>query len=135
MADINEKIDQVGEKLNELNQTADNTSEYDQSDINNNKLIAALAFIFAPLFWIVSLFTKISESKFVRFHLNQGLVLWIVSIIFNILSNILYFFFIFRIVFWVVSVAILVLVIIGILNIYNGRAKELPVIGNIKLLK
>lgn len=134
MADINEKIDQVGEKLGELNNTPDTTSEYDQDDINNNKFAAVLAFIFAPIYLIYTLIAKKDQSKFVRFHLNQGLVLWLVQIIVDILADILRIG-VLRIVFRILNFLILVLVVVGVVNICTGKAKELPVIGNIKLLK
>ena len=56
MADINEK-------LNELNNTADTTNEFDPQDIQNNKAMAILAY----LSWLVliPLFAA-KDSKFAR---------------------------------------------------------------------
>lgn len=124
MADENEKFD-LGEKLEELNNTADTTSEYTEEDIANNKVFAILAY-FGILFLIPLLAAK--ESKFARFHANQGLILFIVEIIVGILSFI-------PIVGLLLWIATIVLAVLGIVNAANGKAKELPLIGKFKLLK
>lgn len=71
MADLNEK-------LNELDNTADFTNEFDAPDIQNNKVMAILAY----LSWLVlvPLFGA-KDSKFAHFHCNQGIVLAIAEII------------------------------------------------------
>ena len=73
------------EKITSLNNTADTTAEFDQQDINNNKVMAILAY--------------------------------------------------FGILVLVPILVLLILAIIGVINAANGKAKQLPVIGNIKLLK
>ena len=122
----NQPID-LSEKFNELNNTADTTSEYDAQDIEKNKVMAVLAYI---LFFIPLLAAK--DSKFARFHTNQGLVLFLGGIIASVVAVI-------PVIGWIVApiagLAITVLAIIGILNALNGRAKELPVIGKFKILK
>lgn len=124
MADENEKFD-LGDKLEELNNTADTTSEYSEEDIANNKVFAILAYI-GILFLVPLLAAK--ESKFARFHANQGLILFIVEIIVGILS----FIPIIGLLLWIATI---VLAILGIVNAANGKAKELPLIGKFKLLK
>ena len=122
----NEQTD-FSEKIAQLNNTADTTSEYDAQDIEKNKVMAVLAYI---LFFIPLLAAK--DSKFARFHTNQGLVLFILAIVSSVVAVI-------PIIGWIVSsiaaVAVTVFAIIGILNALNGRAKELPIIGKFKLLK
>ena len=122
----NQPID-LSEKFNELNNTADTTSEYDAQDIEKNKVMAVLAYI---LFFIPLLAAK--DSKFARFHTNQGLVLFLGGIIASVVAVI-------PVIGWIVApiagLVITVLAIIGILNALNGRAKELPVIGKFKILK
>lgn len=122
----NQPID-LSEKFNEFNNTADTTSEYDAQDIENNKVMAVLAYI---LFFIPLLAAK--DSKFARFHANQGLVLFLGGIIASVVAVI-------PVIGWIVApiagLVITVLAIIGILNALNGRAKELPVIGKFKILK
>lgn len=126
------------EKITSLNNTADTTAEFDQQDINNNKVMAILAY-FGILVLVPILGAK--ESKFARFHANQGLVLcvcgcavWlVVSILTSILAWRLYW--LISIISFVLWVILLILAVIGIINAANGKAKQLPVIGNIKLLK
>lgn len=129
MADINET-------LNDLNNTPDTTGEYDPADIEQNKVFAILAYL-GILVLVPILGAK--ESKFARFHANQGLVLLIAAIAIGIVIGILQFIpvlgIIFSIIGWVVNIALLVLCIIGIVNACNGKAKELPLIGSIKILK
>lgn len=117
----------LSEKFNEFNNTADTTSEYDAQDIEKNKVMAVLAYI---LFFIPLLAAK--DSKFARFHTNQGLVLFLGGIIASVVAVI-------PVIGWIVApiagLVITVLAIIGILNALNGKAKELPVIGKFKILK
>ncbi len=123
-----------------LNNTADTTAEFDQNDINANKGMAILAY-FGPLVFIPIFAAK--DSKFARYHSNQGLLLLIAavlwSIVYGILNTIIFaiswrLYFISSII-GLLSLVFLVLFIIGILNASNGRAKELPIIGKFKLLK
>ena len=122
----NQPID-LSEKFNEFNNTADTTSEYDAQDIEKDKVMAVLAYI---LFFIPLLAAK--DSKFARFHTNQGLVLFLGGIIASVVAVI-------PVIGWIVApiagLVITVLAVIGIINALNGRAKELPVIGKFKILK
>ena len=122
----NQPVD-LSEKFNEFNNTADTTSEYDAQDIEKNKVMAVLAYI---LFFIPLLAAK--DSKFARFHTNQGLVLFLGGIIASVVAVI-------PVIGWIVApiagLVITVLAVIGIINALNGKAKELPVIGKFKILK
>ncbi|MBQ1693395.1 MAG: zinc ribbon domain-containing protein [Bacteroidales bacterium] len=109
----------------------DSTAEYDQADINSNKVMAILAY-FGILFLIPLLAAK--NSKFARFHTNQGIVLFIVAILVSIVSSILS-----RIhlgfIGWILDVVVFIFALIGIINAAQGKAKELPYIGKYKILK
>ena len=61
-----------------FNDTADTTDQFDAADIEQNKAMGVLAY----LSWLVliPLFAA-KDSKFSRFHVNQGLVLAIVEIV------------------------------------------------------
>jgi len=129
MADFNDKF-------NEFNNTKDTTAEFDQNDIQQNKAMAILAY----LSWLVliPLFAA-KDSKFAKFHCNQGLTLFICSIACSLLMTILAFIPFVR---WIgfilgslLGVAILILAILGIINAANGQAKELPIIGKFTILK
>ena len=121
------------QQLSNLNNTPDTTNAFDQNDINNNKLMAILAY-FGILVLVPLLAAK--ESPFARFHANQGLVLLVASIVCWILVAILS-----AISSWlgligsILYIVIGVLAIIGIINAATGKAKQLPLIGGIKLIK
>ena len=121
--------------------TADTTDSFDQSDIENNKIMAVLAYI-GILFLVPLLVAK--ESKFAKFHTNQGLVLFIadiaIGVVIGVVSVILAFIpvvgpIVAAIVSGVLGLAIFALMILGIINAATGKAKELPLIGKIKILK
>lgn len=127
-------------KLANLNNTPDTTAQYDPTDINNNKAMGILAY-FGPLCFIPMLAAK--ESKFARFHTNQGLVLFLACVAWSIAYGILNWillaiswslYFISSII-GLLSLVFLILAVIGIINAANGKAKELPIIGKYRLLR
>jgi len=128
-------------KIANLNNTADTTADFDKADIEQNKLMGILAY----LSWLVLIpIFAAKNSKFARFHANQGLVLaiteiawWIASgVVCSILYNINYTLgSLVDTLFGLVNLVFLVLLVVGIMNAVNGRAKELPVIGKFKILK
>ena len=129
-----------GETFQNLNNTADTTAEFDQNDINTNKGMAILAY-FGPLVFIPMFVAK--QSKFARYHSNQGLLLLITavawSIVYGIINAILlaisWRLYTVSSIIGILSIVFFVLFIIGIINASNGRAKELPIIGKFKILK
>lgn len=129
-----------GEMFQNLNNTADTTAEFDQNDINTNKGMAILAY-FGPLVFIPMFAAK--QSKFARYHSNQGLLLLITavawSIVYGIINAILlaisWRLYTVSSIIGILSIVFFVLFIIGIINASNGRAKELPIIGKFKILK
>ncbi len=134
MADNN-----FNETLNKITNTADNTADYDSKDIEDNKIFSLLSYI-AFLFIVPLLIAP--KSKFARFHANQGLVLFIVDLILGIAVSIVSAIFgaihlcvAGSIVGAVVGIAGLIWMVLGIVNAVTGRAKELPVIGGIKIIK
>ena len=116
--------------------TPDTTAEYDQQDIQSNKVMAILAYI--GILILVPLFAA-KDSKFARFHVNQALTLLIAGVALTILSVVFGFIpiigLIFDIIFGLAGICLLVLMILGIVNAATGKAKELPVTGKIKILK
>lgn len=102
--------------------------EFSAEDIEKNKTMAGLAYIifFLPLL-------ACPDSRFGRFHANQGLLLLIASIAGSIILSAIPF------IGWVLlpffSIAVTVVAIISIINAMNGKAKELPVIGKYRLIK
>jgi len=110
----------IEDKVTEFTNTEDTTADFDPADIEKNKIMAALAYI---LFFIPLIAD--SNSKFGRYHANQGLILLIAGAILACIP----------ILGWIVSPVVWVFIIIGIVNAINGKAKELPLIGKFKILK
>lgn len=118
--------------VKELNNTTDLTSQFEASDISNNLLMGILSYIFVLVF--IPIFLA-PNSKYARFHANQGLMICIAEAVISILRTILVRIFIFRWIFNIILLVLFILSIIGIINVIQGKAKELPVIGAIRILK
>ena len=128
------------EKISSINNTPDTTSEFDPQDIEKNKFMAILAYF--GILVLIPIFAA-KDSKFARYHSNQGLILCSVGILYSIGYSILSSIILaisWRL-YWLVSIigilglALLVWFVIGIINAASGKAKELPFIGHFKLLK
>ena len=74
MAKATATADALSDKLSGMNKTADLTDQFDKADVEQNKVMAILAY-FGILVLIPILAAK--DSKFARFHANQGLLLCI----------------------------------------------------------
>ncbi len=112
----------------------DKTFEYSYDDMSSNKIMAALSVIPA-LFWLKFLVTN---SKYVNFYANQGLMLLILGVILNIVST-----FVTKIAFlnfltgWIFSIVNLLLTVTMIVQIVNAlrlKAKTLPFIGDVTII-
>ncbi len=130
----------ANDTFSNLNNTADETAQFDPQDIEQHKGMSILAY-FGPLVLIPILAAR--ESPFARYHSNQGLLLCIASIIYGIAYSILSavilaiswrLYFVMSII-GLLGFVFAVLAVIGIINAVNGRAKELPLIGKYRLLK
>ena len=127
-----------------------------QADINDAEQNKAMGIVAYILFFIPMLTGTHRTSPFVKFHVNQGFLLFVVSVVYSIISSILRS--IVRVplyyspyyhssyyytpawlsgILWLISLPILALCIIGIINAANGKMKPLPVIGtfNFSLVK
>ena len=130
--------------------TEDTTQLYEKDDIKNNTFMALLSYlsflVFIPYFS--------NNSKYVRYHAIQGMNLFILWCIYSILNNVLSLVKIDKIITvgnfraarlvtpWFISypmniIGILfgICSVIGIIYVCEGRAKELPIIGKIKIVK
>ena len=117
------------------------THEHDPYDIQQNKVMAVLAYL--GILFLVPLLAA-PNSPYARFHANQGLVLFLADIACGIVLGILTF-----ILIWipvagaiiasllsaVVSIGLLVFMVMGIVYAATGRAKELPIIGKLRIIK
>ena len=127
--------------VNSFTNTSDYTQNFDPDDINRNKVICAISYVsilfFLPL-------VACPNSRFGKFHANQSLLLlifsaavnlsmWFITLIINLIPFIgIFLSFPLKILIGLLTFAFMVT---GIVNAANGKAKELPWIGHIRLLK
>lgn len=108
-------------------QTPPPADTFDPADINSNKVVSVFAYL--GIFVLIPLIAA-KESKFARFHANQGLILllcWIVSFVIGKIPGLAF-------VAWILNIILLVLAIVGIINVVKGETKQLPIIGKYKII-
>ena len=117
------------------------TSSTTTRDAEANQAMAVIAYI--GILCLIPLLTgDYKKSTFLKFHTNQGVVLFITNITLLISSWILAAIFgamrlwvLIPFITTVVWIGILVLMILGIINAVNGVMKPLPVIGKFTIIK
>lgn len=77
---------------------------------------------------IIPLLTEAKNESFVKFHIKQGLVLLIASLVVSLLGSVI------PVLGWFIiapvgAIWLTILMIMGIINAANGAEKELPTIG------
>lgn len=89
----------------------------------NNTLMGILSYI-GPLVIIPFLTSK--EDPFVSFHIKQGIVLFVIELAVWVLGMFMW-------PFWMIASLInlgtFVLSVVGIINVTQGKQKELPIVG------
>ena len=116
-----------------------NNNGFEPEDIEANKVISGLSYIlfFLPLLVCPS-------SKFGKFHANQSLILLITGIVGNIIISVfasilvsisLFLGLLGSLLSLIFGIGIFVLFIIGLINGFNGKVKELPIIGQFRIIK
>lgn len=120
----------------------DTTSYFSRSDIKSNRLMAVLSYL--SVLVLIPVFAA-KNSPYARFHASQGVNLLILSVLWAIVSGIIgaivgaigavVLSVLWGIVFWVITIALVLMMVIGILGALQGRARELPLIGGFRILK
>lgn len=132
--------DQAQEAFDRFNNTEDTSAAYSQQQIADGKVMGILAYIG---FLVLVPILGEKNNPFVRYHANQGLVLFLAELLYAILYKVLVRLFlvtvfplglVLNMVFPVVSLVFVAYMVIGIVNVCNGKAKELPIIGGIHLI-
>ena len=111
----------------------DETYRFDPNDINATKSLAWLSYL-----WVLFLIPMLvnTNSPYTKFHVNQGIVLLILTIIANVVCVVLNFIpAIGTLIAGLVQLSLVALIVVGIINVAQGKAKRLPIIGNIELYK
>ena len=116
--------------FNDFMNTPDDTGMYDTQDIQTNKVWAALSYV--GILFILPLLVNGGQSRYAKYHANQGFILFLANIVVGIASAILGKIRVLGAVLSaLLSLASLALMIIGIINAANGKAKQLPLIGGL----
>ena len=126
---------------NIFNDVKDETNLYSKEDIDNGRVMSILAYL--GILCLIPYFAE-KNNKFVVFHAKEGLNLLIIEIIASVAIGIISS--IFVSILWVLSIFVsllsfavsagaFALSVMGIINVCNGKAKELPVINKFKIIK
>ena len=116
--------------FNDFMNTPDDTGMYDTQDIQTNKVWAALSYV--GILFILPLLVNGGQSRYAKYHANQGFILFLTNLVVGIASAILGKIPVLGAVLSaLLSLASLALMIIGIINAANGKAKQLPLIGGL----
>lgn len=129
---------------NEMLDTTDHTSELSTEDIEFGRSFAMFSYL-GPLF-LVPLFAARS-SRFARFHIGQGINLLLALLLYSLVIALFYvllswvpmfgnfFVAVYDIMEALGILASIALAIQGIVNTNNGKARELPFIGKIRIYR
>lgn len=97
---------------------------------NNSNVIAAVAYL-----WILFFLPLVvnPQDSFGRYHANQALILFIVSTLGTMILGIIPF------LGWIIlpffGIACFILMVLGMINAFQGLEKPLPFIGGFTLIK
>ena len=115
----------------------DHTEEYEDSDIQKGRFLSVLCYLW--IFVLIPVFAA-KDSEFVRFHRRQGVLTFIISTVYTVLTFIILDItraaigslgvVIIGVLLYAGLAALAALSVIGIINAVRGEAKELPYIGS-----
>lgn len=118
-----------------INDVDDHTMEYDPQDIAANKVMSLFSYLGVLI--LVPVFGT-QGSRFARFHINQGLILIIITAILNTASFIFglipYVGVVLSVPFYLADLVVVFLIVMGIVNATGGQAKDLPIVGKFRIL-
>lgn len=124
--DIKDKAKEV------LNDVKDDSKSFTKKEIEDGKVMAILCYL---SFLVLIPFFVEDKNKYVNYHAKQGINLFIWEVIIGICLSFLGFTFISNILEFVFGLLAFALTVIGIVNVCNGKAKELPIINKLKIVK
>lgn len=89
-------------------------------DVEQNKLMAAICYL--SILFIIPLLTDAKNNDYVKFHLRQGIALFVVDVIGGFVAWI-------PAIGWVISLGLLFVSVYAFIQAYEGKRWEMPVIG------
>lgn len=112
-------------------------NNFDSRDIVENKKMAAWGYL-GILFFIPLI--KRPNSPVCRYTANQGLLLFLLTVVanvvFNIFSSIRFLRWIFNTIMYVYNAAVTIVVILALVNLLsNNKVSEFPFIGKYRIIK
>ena len=138
--------DKTIDKVENFIDTKDHKSEFNGEDVKKYKTSAIISYIpIVCLYFIVT--NKYKESNYLKFHVNQGLMLTIATVIISVIDKMVTAIFasnslvlnstpgIVSFILYALYFILVLAMFFGIINTANGLSKEIPIIGKIKLLK
>jgi uncharacterized membrane protein len=81
--------------------------------------------IVAYILFFVPLLTEAKNDPFVKYHVKQGLVLFLSCLVSTVLCQLP----LLGLLFWPLNIVIMILFVLGVLNAAGGKEKPLPLIG------
>lgn len=128
---------------------------FDKKDIENNQIMAIFSYVFAPLVYYSK---SKKKSKWLKFHARQGMNLFMVELIYILLTIILldkitvlrectYYLYgisfycgeenplYIKVIVLLIGILVLAILISGIVNVLNKKGEKLSLIGNLNLFK
>lgn len=115
---------------------------FDQNEVRRNKVMGVLSYL--GILVLIPLLAGDKQSQYVKHHVNQGLVLFLLSSLVDLLEgdwvwglhSIIHFGGgMFSGVFDILGLVFFILMVMGIVNACKGDRKELPLIGKIRFFK
>lgn len=122
---MNQSTTQNAQTTGSANTTSNGTSQpAPVVTVDKNMLMGILSYL-----WVLVIipFLMAKDDPFVKFHVKQGMVLVAIELILWVAVQVI--FFLVPIV-MIVNLGLLVLSIIGIINVVQGKEKELPLVGH-----
>lgn len=118
----------------------DYSNEYDKKEIESGKVMAILSYL--GILCLIPYFAE-KDNKYVRFHAVQALNLFLLNVIYSVALSMITMLLVFvpvigpmiALALSLVSYGFFALCIWGIVNACQDKAKELPVVNQIKIIK
>ncbi|MCD6194813.1 DUF4870 domain-containing protein [bacterium] len=105
------------------------TPQTSSAEVNEDKVMGLLCYL--GILVLVPILLK-KDSEFVKFHIQQGLALLVVGIVWTFVWWVLAFIPVIGLTLDVLGgIVLFVIWIIGIVNVLSGQKKELPLVGGL----
>ncbi|HDH07566.1 MAG TPA: hypothetical protein ENG89_00915 [Candidatus Moranbacteria bacterium] len=109
--------EQMGQQNNPSAGGPEQSAGGSDKDVQDNKLWAFIGYL--GILCLIPLLAK-RDSKFAQFHAKQGLILLIA-----------WFFVWILVIGWLLGIILFIFWIMAVINVFSGKMKKLPVIGDI----